>query len=175
MVTERNAVDLALKLVSYLDSSNGDVQPLFTAVETLRTDVPESDAPFDLDAFETHITAMDDALDDAWDRLEEDDGEPPLMSETYIDWNGSDESDPMFRYDVGGRDVVRTIDSHLRTAIDELGSAWDIVWEGDDVPTSTLEGDFGVYESLVEYVDYVYSQVRGMLEMVYRLDKMVPR
>jgi hypothetical protein len=174
MVAERNAVDLAQKLVSYLDSSNGDVQPLFSTVETLRAKTQTSSAPFDLDAFETHITAMDAALDDAWNVLTEDEDEPPLMSETYIDWNTSDDDEAMFRYDVGGRAVVQTIHAHLVTAIDELGSAWDVVWEGDDVQTGELEGDFGVYESLLKYIDYVYSQVRGMVEMAYKLDKMVP-
>jgi hypothetical protein len=173
MTRRETPVDVAQKLVSYLDSSNGEIQPLFDAVEALRHGPKERDAPFDLDAFEEHVEALNAALDEAWAVLEEDDGETPLMSEQYISWSGDTGDEAEFIGGSGASSLVQTISDALDVALAELDDARLVVRAGSDVPVSDLAGDYGAYDSLSDYLDYVYSQVKGMCEFATRLEREV--
>jgi hypothetical protein len=165
--SDRTAVDYAQTLLAYLDGSNGDVQPLFAAVDGVRT---VGYAPFDVDAFEQRVRSMDAALDEAWDILEEGRDGPPLLSSTYIEYNRLSDDEAYFFAESGAAALTADIVAAVTVAREELDAAQDIVAEGEDVPTETLPGDFGVYESLGAYLDYVYSQVEGMVDFARQLD-----
>lgn len=168
---QTNAVKQAQRLVSYLDSSFGEVQPLFDALESLKRGQKAENPPFDIEVFEAHINQLESALGDAWDVLEDNTEATPLMSETYINWSGEMDDEPEFRTTEDVSSIINNIQSSLNTARDELTAAQNLVATGPTLSASTLKGDYGVYNSLGEYMDYVYSQVQAMCEMADSMER----
>lgn len=154
-----NPVDAAQTLVSYLDSSFAEMQPLFAALDAFET-LPKHLRLPDEEAFREDIETAEECFAEAWDTLE--DGEDPLMSETYIDWSGEMEDEAEFRDRPEVETKLDRIENKLTEAFNALDAAYQRALDADPIRTAAIDGDFGGYDEFDEYVKYVRSQAEGM-------------
>jgi hypothetical protein len=177
MVTDSTAVDKAQTVAKLLTSlQRSEMTLLEAASNSLQKSASNSEAPFDVQAFETHVTNAATGVSDALTLLTREDGDDaPLISTTYIDVADSDDANMIFIEDDEVKNIVQSLEDVIHQAMNEVSSAWDVVVAGDDVPTSELDRNYGVYESLAQYIDYVHSQVGAILKITLTLIYLVKR
>ena len=158
-------VELAQSLVSYLDSSGGELNAIYDALDAIEQ-MDEPPEYFHIEETREHITACDEALDTAWGLLEE--GDDPLMSPGNIvkDADGG-EYDYHFADSADARSRLQDIEDALDDAVSEFSHAQDIVEAAGEVRADAIDADLGVYDTLADYMNYVHSQLHGMQEMAY--------
>ena len=159
-------VELAQSLVSYLDSSGGELNAIYDALESIE----DMDAPpeyFHVEETRERIDNCSEALDEAWDLLEE--GADPLLSPgNVVKREDGGEYDYRFADQANARSRLREIESVLDDAVEEFSAAQDLVESAEAVQSDEVDADLGVYDTLADYMDYVHSQLHGMQRMAHQ-------